>query len=114
MAKLKIRSSSLVEVIISMVIITATFSIVVFIFSALGKEGVYRQKLQAISLLQQQVIYLDQKQSDFKEINIDTDGLHVSIAYAASTEHKHLILATIIITNNESRVLCTLKKYIRN
>lgn len=87
---------------------------VLFVFSTLNKEGIYRQRLEAITLLQQQANYLNHKKNDFRDTNMEIDGLHVTITYVVQEEDTRLILATIVITSREARVLCTLRKYLKN
>jgi len=77
----KVEASTIVEVIVSMVIIVVVFGIAMMIYANVTRMSLSAQKIKAQAILQQELISTEQTKA-FSNKSIDTADLHIEQSVA--------------------------------
>jgi hypothetical protein len=107
----KYQASTLIESLVSMVIITLAFSISLTIYLNLAKTSNPILKLKAFVIANKAYQNLDLNEIN-ENMNYIEDGLQIDLSYSPYTGNKDIQLMTITISDTRGRILLSRKELV--
>jgi len=107
----KAKASSIVEVVISMVVIVIVFGIAMGIFANVQRLSLSAQKVHAQAILKEELIKTEQEPHISKQTN-NVDGFEVSSEVTPYQDHADLYLIALAAFDNNGKKMAELREVV--